>query len=367
MREYPDLKNIKNKKDVIEHYSTRGIFENRKYFPIPYLKYDVLNSMNLHHFESEKIVNLNSNKIIIITSKDADLNMLLNQIIPPTYIIICLLPNEKKPTSEQPSIIYYNLNDYECPFFDFKNIDNLILDENDIIIYLHGKHKIYSNMLTYYYITCYSLYECDAVLSPFNQNNKMKTNIFRSPFQEECSFNTLFSFRYKHMIKLYGFYQYIIRVNPSIKLYISLILTFFYKHYKIDVVEINIFNSIKIEENNEEKKMLTDFFINHLNIKPIYKIDKGNCKTNHLLKKIDNINYIKKHDNYLSEDKVQIHFYNESIFILTIQPEKNQIENIILFNSINKINLILPIENKKSKKITFFIKMDELQIVKSPL
>ena len=311
--EYPDLKNfLKNKREAIQHYSFHGRNENRKYFSIMYLRYDVLNSANLPCFSP------------VYVKRDAKMHIMNNMgwdaVLPPS------------------------------------------LKENDILFF--GENGSLHDI-------GYKLYpHCDAIFE-YASPLPLATNFFTAPFDENNVPIAQNSMRYKHYMALREFRTHLISLDASIEKHDDLLLTLFYKYAKLTVLGIPFFYEMT---QIKKEQTLKNFFIRHL------KLNGQGHGQGHvhptlpnmgdpLYKKVDNIQYIKKHDNYFEESKVDIRYYNDSVFILTLKsPSFNNIEYITLINSIHKIKLVLPIENKRGeKRVTFFIKMDELKIMEAKL
>lgn len=411
---YNDLNLYSNNySDALNHWLKYGEKEGRTYFKINNYEMNIISNQNLFTFEMETN-ELDSNIIfsLQITSDNFIDNIFIeiidnlnNQKIIPKYIIFNIFFNfndEKKIIIKDKinflknhynNVIFNLTNDYGdmTKIFGLLNLSDK-LNQNDKIIFLNNDLKI-NNYTTYYYDLIYNLYNCDGVF--IDKNNIININkelkyIFYDNYQSYANSDLTFSLKYKFIFDIYKFYQNIILINVKIKDYCDLIITLFYKINKLYLCGINLMFNILDNENISQfilkkftkskdeydfeksifKKFKIDFSIIKKNIylENTLKTYDFNLKIESLIEprkilfNIENIKFNNQNNYYISEH-IDIKYFNKNIFILTITNftdsffEKDI--NILDLNINNKNkSLNIHIENKYSKKQTFFINLN---------
>ena len=258
---------------------------------------------------------------------------------------------------------------------------NIDIDINDKLIVVDDDWS-YKNTLTYYYILCYELYNCDSIfinekqLINWNEWWEKKEfnevdNIVHDNYQG-FSFGWLsYSIQYKYINKLFEYYNYIISINNEIINNDDLIISLFYKKFKLNACALNLLLLKK-------KSSILD------NIEPLRNINNSSIFKKNLEQKfldIDNINsnlfdifsinkktfYNIKNIEFNNNNILDISYFNKNILILTIfnnnldnSLDSNNIKNEYLL-TINNISYKIIINNENIyKKNTYFIKIDSL-------
>ena len=417
---YDDLKdNIKTKDEAIKHYLDHGKYENRFFFK---LKNNIINSTDLSNKIpdiDDKILSQSSNIIISLSTIptrfltnifDNVLESLIIQLIPPKYIVINLCNEYKREFIYDKELFYNKIqsikNKYNNIIVNFSedygpitkilgliNLKNII-DDNDKIIVLDDDWK-FKNTLTYHYEIVYSLYNCESIFIDerlmINWNNNMEIldfeNIYYDNYQNFAYGWLSFSFKYKYVNMLYDFYNEIIKINDEIIKHDDLIITLFYKKYKLYACGINLFINIyerlsldnidalrNDDKTNILRLTLEKNMLNHYNIeytilrdhiyivnKKIYDMEysiQNNIDIRKYLYNIENIKYNQEFNDFQIKH-FDIKYFNKNIFIITITNfDNNQINetNYIKLNINNKeYNIINNCYNDYFNKKSFFI------------
>lgn len=413
-----NYKNNKNNKNNIIYLDNEKDKIINKYFK----NNKIINNNILHSFLPEinnlqkiplnSIENNNNNNIIISLTSipprflDVDfedtIKSLFNQIIEPKYIILNLCNSynrfpvfdnnlfQKKIDflKNKYSKLIINITIDYGPITKILGLYNLKYN-TDINIDLNINDKIiivdddwtYSNTLTYYYNLTYELYDCAAIFidekhlinweewwekKEFNEEE----NIIYNNYQGFAFGWLSYSIKYKYINKLFDYYSYIITINENIINYDDLIISLFYKKFKLNTCGLNLLFLKK-------KTSILD------TIEPLRNINNFSVFKNDLEKmflNIDNINNdlfdifsINKYENYNTKDIKNIKFnnnnildisyFNENILILTIFNDKvnNNLDNEYLIEIDDaKYKVIIKNKNKYIKN-TYFIKLDNLK------
>ena len=397
------LDNEKN--DIIKKYCTNNKIINNNilnlYLPNINLNDNVYN--NEHN--NDIIISLASipSRFLHIEFEDT-IKSLFNQIIKPKYVILNLCNNYQrfplfnielyttkiKFLQDKYNKLIINITSDYGPITKILGLYNLKYN-NDIKINIGIDDKIiildddwtYINTLTYYYKLAYELYNCDAIFvdekylinwdnwweyKEFNEED----NIIHNNYQGFAFGWLTYSIKYKYINKLFDYYSYIISINDKIINYDDLIISLFYKKFKLNTCGINLLflkkkNSIldtvdplrNINNYNIFKKDLEKKFMDINNINNINS-DLFNIKPN---KKIFyNIENLEFNNNNIFD----ISYFNEKILIITIINDNinNSLENNLDVNltiRINNINYKILIKKKNINiKNTYFIKVDSL-------
>ena len=246
------------------------------------------------------------------------------------------------------------------------------IDINDKIIIVDDDWN-YKNTLTYYYILCYELYNCNAIFinekelinwnewwekKEFNEVN----NIIHDNYQGLAFGWLSYSIQYKYINKLFEYYNYIILINNDIINHDDLIISLFYKKFKLNACALNLLLLKK-------KSSILD------SIEPLRNINNSNIFNKNLEQKfldIDNINndlfdifsinkktfYNIKNIEFNNNNILDISYFNENILILTLYNNNLGNEYLLTINNIN-YKIIINSENIYIKN-TYFIKIDSL-------
>ena len=249
------------------------------------------------------------------------------------------------------------------------------IDINDKLIIVDDDWN-YKNTLTYYYILCYELYNCDAIFinekelinwnewwekKEFNEVN----NIIHDNYQGLAFGWLSYSIQYKYINKLFEYYNYIILINNDIINHDDLIISLFYKKFKLNACALNLLLLKK-------KSSILDSIdpLRNINNSNIFNIFNKNLEQKFL--DIDNINndlfdifsinkktfYNIKNIEFNNNNILDISYFNENILILTLY--NNNLGNEYLL-TINNINYKIIINNEYIYiKNTYFIKIDSL-------
>jgi hypothetical protein len=251
------------------------------------------------------------------------------------------------------------------------------------------------NITTYFYNLTYQLYNSDCVFINekyiINWDNNMQILICNEVLYDNYqngAFGWLsYSFKYKHISKLYDFYKEIIEKENNLIKHDDLVITLFYKLNNLYACGINLFLNIykrlnleninalkneteswvfrfKLEENmynkyNIEHTLLRgQMYIKNLNINNSEIYVEKNILPRNILFNIENINYNPEQNNFYKKH-IDIKYFTDNIYILTITYFENlNIEEDIFFLNINNENIKIYIrfDNYFSNKKSYFIK-----------
>lgn len=406
---YDDIDNFKNniiyldseKNNIIQKYCTNNKIINNNILNLftPKFKIDTINNNN------NIIISLTSipPRFLDIEFEDT-IKSLFDQIIEPKYVILNLCNKYNRFPIFDNNLFYkkidflknkYNkliiniTNDYG-PITKILGLYTLKYNtEIDINISINDKLIIvdddwnYKNTLTYYYILCYELYNCNAIfvnekkLINWNEWWEKKEfnevdNILHDSYQEFVFGWLSYSIQYKYINKLFEYYNYIVSINNDIINNDDLIISLFYKKFKLNACGLNLLlikkkSSIldnidplrNINNSFVFKKKLEEKFLDIDNINnDLFDIFSINKKTFYGIKNIQ----------FNNSNILDISYFNENILILTLY--KNNLENEYLL-TINNINYKIIINNEFfhkfsifseniCKKNTYFIKIDSL-------
>ena len=339
---------------------------------------------------SEDIKNNKNDRIIIslttiptrfiLDDFDIIVESLINQILPPDYIIINIC-NEYIRNFEYDKIKYntkltnFCLNyhnvyinkctDYGsgtkllglCEFKEFKiNPDDIIIIVDDDIIYKQN--------MTYHYCIVYQLYQCECIgideknVANWLDNNIKNNNkyIYYDNYDMYLYGWLSWSIKYKNIVNLLEFYNEIIKLDENIWKHDDLIFTMYYKKKQLYTCGINLnFSEKQLNEidglkfdninNNNYREVLEKKYFEK-NATQIYKINK-NIKERYLLYNIQNISYLPENINY-NEKHIDIKYINNNIFALTLTSFNDNDKRIY---KIDNNNIYL---EAKYNKQTFF-------------
>lgn len=291
-------------------------------------------------------------------------------------------------TKKYPSIVF-NLTDDYGPITKILGLhnSNIKMNDNDIVIVVDDDWIMNSTM-TFYYCLSYQLYNCDCIFidekNVLDQKNMVYLSNDGVVYDNYHSYVygwLSFSFKYKHIKKLYDFYYKYIDLDMDLWKHDDLILTLFYQKENLYACGINLYfnNCIKtqrknIEENHalrEEpgestmRERLVTKMLKKMNINLEKTIDRqhhfisSNINERDILYNIRNITYDPEL-NDMNNMHIDLKYLEKNIFILTLSyfssTKKN---NIILKIGKKVINLKVNI-NSFSKKETFLIKTKEI-------
>ena len=347
-----------------------------------------------------------SNEYIIM------LDSLFNQIVKPKEIIINICKIYRRNFNieikhiEQKMIeyknkynnIYFNYTEDYGPItkvLGLHKIENKFNDQ-DIIIILDDDWEM-DNKLTFFYKLCYQLYDSDCVFIPENklinwQNTKniIDLKYLYSDNYQDMVFGWLsFSFKYKYLMNLYNFYNQIIKLDDYIFYHDDLILSIYYKYYKLYAISMNVvfnkninsrlslsnLNALHLEKNAQnlrqscETKILNyynykfEYIRNRINIinnisEPIFIKKMIINKRNYLINIIDDLIINCNTTDLLFDTK----YLSNNIILLTITKISALSDNPILTNFVLNIhNILYNInfdinERKKTLIISFNVK-----------
>jgi GR25 family glycosyltransferase involved in LPS biosynthesis len=447
---YVDLRNagINTKEKAWQHWNLYGKKEGRTYTKqilktnnenvITFNdKSDVYKISDYTNFINEQIdINLdnNNNHDNIIISLTAipprfisdqfliNIDKLYNQQLKAKYIVINLCDTYRREFEYNKedftkrinilSVKYPNIiinickNDYGpiTKILGILDVKKLIINPEDIIISLDDDWE-YSDNMTFYYKYCYQLYNCDAVFVDERYNiiwDSSYENYIKLQKQKDIFYDNYknfvygwlsFSFKYKCLEKLKYFYKKICEEFPNICKHDDLIITIFYKYYKIYscgmsilfcnlnnklLSEISALKNMQNEWTNRyelEKQVLKkyDYKYSILNGHNYIINDTIFDSTINIIKKIYprtllyNINELSynpaENDFYFKH--IDLKYLNEKTFLLTVTYFSNIIINDIVNIKYkgNNVHIILP-TNNFSKKQSFVILLKNMNITK---
>jgi GR25 family glycosyltransferase involved in LPS biosynthesis len=347
---------------------------------------------------SEDIINNKNEKIIIslttiptrfiLDDFDIIIESMINQVLPPDYIIINIC-NQYKRYFEYDDIKYNTKLTNFCS--NYKNVyinkctdygpatkllglcefKQIKINPDDIII-IADDDLIYKPNMTYHYSMVYQLYQCDCIgiteekVAPW-LNNNIKNNhkhIYYDNYDTYLYGWLTWSIKYKNIDDLLEYYNEIIKLDENIWKHDDLIFTMYYKKKQLYTCGINLFflekhmneiDGLKFDNMNNDnyrKTLETTYF--QKNTKQIYKINK-NIKERYLLYNIQNINYLPENINY-NEKHIDIKYINNNTFALTLTSYNNNDRRIY---KIDNNNIYL---EAKYNKQTFFYNSNILLI-----
>jgi len=424
---YADLRHLTDK-DCIFHWTIYGKKEGR----IVSLKedntYELISNNSIYNYIDLSVsdtYNKNKNIIISLTSIPSRficndfVNVIDNlylQICKPKYIIIILcneynrkIDYEEIKVKQRIELLknkYDNvLIHYSKDYGPITKILGLIdleskIEENDIIITVDDDWLFHKTM-TYYYLLIHQLYQPQCVF--IDQRNILewtnysfvdKKSIFQDKYQGSVFGWLSFSMEYKQLPLLKSFYETVIKQDINILKHDDLIITLFYKTYKLYACEISIIFNIPKETEMDKIMALRDegdtyWFRRNLE-NTFYKLydipftnnEKGEVSINNveiteqivpikdniiertLLYNIENIR-IEPENNDFHNIHIDYKYFTSKNILITVsffrnikEDEKELPVQFYIHDSI--YNIILPLSNIYSTKFTFIIEINNI-------
>ena len=253
---------------------------------------------------------------------------------------------------------------------------NIQFNDSDIIIFVNNNFEM-TNVLTYFYGFAYDMYNVDGVIA--NKNNSI--NLFYDCYDKSVCGQLTFSFKYKHIAKLYSFCHEIIKYDENIWQYDDLIVSCFYITEKLYCCGMNvIMHKNFINETETQIKNYCELYTEN-NIFDIYKIDynhdtyelmytydrekyleisKDISKRNYLTNPM-NISY-NPEDNNFHEIHLDIKYISTKIFALTITMFNDYlVSNLNCIIKINDITYTIVVNKEylECSKFTVFCHTSE--------
>jgi hypothetical protein len=321
-----------------------------------------------------------SNKVIVslttipprFITKEFDLviESLVKQILKPIVIInICKNYKRKfkydenmyneKIKNYQKENVYINVCDNDLgpimKILGLYNFNAFKISKNDIVIVIDDDFEL-KNSMTYYYTLCYEIYNCECIFTDHSICTSKTETIFQDFYNRGCYGYSTFSFKYRHVKKIYDFYIDNIKLDDNLWKHDDLILTLYYKYKNLYACGINLnFHILPIVMNknvknnalhleNQATKMRIDL---ERKFNSMYKFN--NMVNFTISKRIDERKLLYNIKNLESNSNIK--YFNNNILIITTCSNKTTYK-------IN--NKIYNVDHKNSdKKRTFFIKCDQ--------
>ena len=359
------------------------------------------------------IISLTSIPTRLITNEFITLiDKLYNQKLKPKYIIINLCKNYRRQFTydidkfnETVVLLnnkYHNVIINLCDtdygpitkimgLLDLKGYD--INEEDKIIVVDDDWYHL--DIMTTVYEYCYQLYECDAVFInerdcikwdwsfEFGMNFQNNEVFFYDNYQNFAFGWLTFSFKYKTLSNLKQFYNELVNKDNDIWQHDDLILTLYYKYYKLYACGIgrllNEMNGTSLVEQNALKNasnamncrvMLETKFLNmygykytNINKFLVYIYNDKKYPYNTLNKNINTTNLTNcQNVNTIPEDGqkiINVKYINKDIICLTIFYLNDIIKTDVIRLTIDEYPITFTINNNNfSKKQSYFIKLN---------
>jgi mannosyltransferase OCH1-like enzyme len=369
------------------------------------------------------IINLNPSDVYIslatipprLTSDDFEnvIQSLVNQTIKPKRVIVNICTTYKREfnidnitirgrinylRSKFGSNIIFNVSPDYGPItkiLGLLHLKDIKMNSDDIIIVLDDDWQMKSN-LTFYYKYVYQLYQCDCVFIDEHQvmdqsNGKFIDNktIFYDGYTGFVYGWLSFSLKYRYIEKLLKFYENTINLDDYAISHDDLLITLFYKDFKLNAAGINMYfnnsfidqrmeieekNALRIEEDtfnkriNLEKKLLDMFGITYYCLSNgsvrLGDIQRSHYQVNSYIKRRDyllnvkNVYYDPENNDFLNK-QIDYKYLDKNILIVTVTIfNNNLIKNRINFK-IQENNMYFTMQQFNSNRATFFLKIDE--------
>jgi hypothetical protein len=265
--------------------------------------------------------------------------------------------------------------------FGLFNLDKQLTDE-DIIISIDDDWE-YDTKISLFYYYCYEIYDCDCVFIDEKYNISLSgrkinfinnQNIFYDNYQNFVYGWLSFSFKYGKLKKIKKFYNSLITLSTQLWIHDDLILTLYYKKYRLKACGISIVFNIKRENNiiniDALKNMKNAHFTRRdleIYFLKLHEIEYKNI--NNLLLYIKNIPYENEYileENTLDKviniksDNMNIYKLSENICILISNDKEDKILNYK--NEEIRLNLK---SNNFSQYSSYIIKFNNIQLIKN--
>ena len=365
--------------------------------------------------QSSIIISLTSIPTRVVENEFIQLiDLLVNQTLKPKYVIINLCVQyrrkftydeekylkviDKIKTKYSNVIINMCVNDYgpATKILGLLDYTNIKFEPNDRIIVVDDDWFYLPNMTSIYELG-YKIYDCDAIFVDerdntlwnkkyeFGMNPTTNNYMYYDNYQNMVFGWLTFSFKYSKISKLKDFYYLVTRTNPDIWIHDDLIMTLYYKYYKMyacglgsifnilgnnQMVDINgLKNSLNmcITRCELEKEFFAQYQIDYVN-KEKYMLSIVNVDANISVNKNDYLKNITNDTNiFVQSNGVLVKYFTikENILCLVVEWNEHLDTEIKIFsNKLEKKYLVNLQRKNYSKRQTYFLDLNpQLELV----